>query len=111
VQRDAILAFDVDRLIPRIAALHDRLTGAEAARNRLAVAIGAEAPDSFEGCSHLIRLTEALAESPEMDPDSITHPNWRYRLEDIDDLLKAGVTHAELHHKFSPVLAEIAWTS
>jgi len=110
VQRDAILAFDVDRLIPRIAALHDRLSEAEAARNRLATAVGTEVPDSFEGCSHLIHLAEALAGSPEMDSDAITHPNWRHRLEDIDDLLKAGVTHAELYHKFSPVLAEVAWT-
>jgi len=111
VQRDAILAFDVERLIPRISALHDRFVEAEAARSRLASAIGIEAPDSFEGCAHLLRLADALAGSPDMDPEAIIHPNWQHRREDIDDLLKAGTIHAELHHKFSTVVTDAAWTT
>ena len=102
---EMILPTTVERLIPPLTTLHDRIRTLRAELTTVSERLERpQPPERFEDAREVLELAETLAAAPDFPAEALSSPLWDQSLNALKELLRRGALYAQAGTELSPSL-------
>lgn len=102
---EMILPTTVERLVPPLTALHDRIRTLRTELATVCERLERLQPSArFEDASEVLELAEALAAAPDLSAEALSSPLWEQSPNALKELLRRGALYAQTGAELAPSL-------